>query len=82
MQSAAIAPSANALLPVETVPERQQEASIDVDAPHVSASTSAPANASAGDPRVRARRKQRRAKRTAIRWRLQRKAAKRRDARR
>jgi len=80
-QSAAIAPSANALLPVEQVPEQQQEASIAVDAPHVSASTFAPANASAAEPRVPARRKQRHAKRAAIRWRLLRKAAKRRDAR-
>ena len=97
-QSAAIAPSANALLPVETVPERQQEASNDVQAPHVPASTFEPANASAGTPhasasvsapakasaaapQVRSPRKQRCAKRAVTRWRLQRKAAKRRKAR-
>jgi len=79
-ESAAIAPSANALLPVETVPEQQQEASIDVDAPRVPASTFAPANASATETRVRVQRKQRRAKRAIIRRSLQRKAAKRRVA--
>jgi len=80
-QSAAIAPSANALLPIETVPEQQQEASIDVDVPRVPASASVPANASAAAPGVRARRKQRRTKRVAIKWHLQRRAAKRRYAR-
>ena len=80
-QSTAIAPSANASLPVESVPERQQEASIDVEAPHVSACASVPAKASAAAPLVRARRKQNRAKRAIIRRRLPRKAAKHRAAR-
>jgi len=96
-QSAAIAPSANALLPVETVPEQQQEASRDVDAPQVSAIApvhenasalvaanaiaSVPSNANEAAPQLRARRKQRRAKRAAIRRRLQQKNAKHRDVR-
>jgi hypothetical protein len=86
MQSAAIGPSANASLLVETVPEQQQEASIDVDAPHVSESATVPAgafvpaNASAATPRVCAQHKQRRAKRAASGRRLRRKTAKRGDS--
>jgi len=53
-QSAAIATNANVLLPVEQVPERQQEASIDVDAPQAAASASVPAKASAPAPHVSA----------------------------
>ena len=79
-QPSAIAPSANAPLLVETVPERHQETPNDADAPHVSASATVPANASAVAPRVHARHKQRRAKRAASRRRLQRKAAKRGDS--
>ena len=72
VQPAAVAPSANASLLVETVPEQHQKSSVDAD------SLAVPANAIAVAPRVRARRKQRRAKRAASRRRLQRKAAKRR----